>query len=635
MKTKQYLVLFGSLISLFVCIKQPITAQPVSRLRQVSRFGSNQANNAVWSPNGEWLAVASRSNIHVYDRTYKEKASWDIGEGNIFELAWNPDNSQVAVSGVGLTPDGVQIWDLSAKQLVRTLPGQLDLFTGSNNAGSNAVWDPRGQYIATITAGALPNHQNISLWRAETGELWQVISEMLIVKTVRWSPMGDYLAVIQQDAVSIWQTQPTEKIFTLDSTGAYAAAWEENGKLLAIAGNESVKIWDMEANAITRTQPTTALVDGLIWLDNDIFFTAQTSQSEWALYRWDTKVATSPVLLRQTLNFINHISINSQNGQLALVSEAGVEIISSQDETVFKTLPNYSAASLFDMAWVDQQNLLTSGYYTGLQVWQAQTGKARDNLANSQYSSLIAINASKNLVTSVLVDQPNAIAIFDIATANILHRLPQQQAEITCLMWHSDGNYLGIGYADGTINIWSLATREIEQTIRLDNAPIQALDWHPNQWRLAARGLGKSIQIWDALSGQLIKVYPTETRNSALVQWSPNGQFLASRLGLDTLLIFDMTTDQEVLRIKTNIFSAMAWQSNNLLALGYNNGQVALWDIIAGHIFIQLSIYDQPINRLIWNTSKTHMAVLSEQSIVTVFELVGDVLPTPTPILPP
>lgn len=209
----------------------------VSPLKQLSGH-SDSISRIAWSPDGRWLASASRD---------KSVRVWDVSKGIVrhilnghtgwvIDLAWSPDSSKL----VSCADDRMaKIWDASTGQVVRTLAGH----DGTIKA---VAWSPDGKLIATGS-----EDKTIWLWKADTGEKhYTVPGHTGGVFSLDWSPDGRYLASGSDDStVRLWHIGPetarTRRILHGHSQAVYSVKWSPEGEMIATCSNDkTARVWD-------------------------------------------------------------------------------------------------------------------------------------------------------------------------------------------------------------------------------------------------------------------------------------------------------------------------------------------------------------------------------------------------------
>ncbi|HET6327131.1 MAG TPA: hypothetical protein VFG04_20790 [Planctomycetaceae bacterium] len=86
--------------------------------------------------------------------------------------------------------------------------------------------------------------------------------------------------------------------------------------------------------------------------------------------------------------------------------------------------------------------------------------------------------------------------LFDVATGRLLRRLPWQSTHE--LKFDPSGKRLAAAYEDGNLAIWNVASGELLQRATGRAKEIHTLDWSPDGKVLASGGLEGSVVLWNA-----------------------------------------------------------------------------------------------------------------------------------------
>jgi eukaryotic-like serine/threonine-protein kinase len=222
-----------------VKIWSPIQPAGFDHLTYLQHSGS--VNSLAWSPDGVRIASASSDKtVQVWDAATGSRLFTYRGHtDNIRAVAWSPDGTLIASGGDDKT---VQVWDANTGKLL----GTYSVHTGIVWAAS---WSPDG---TRITSGSAD--KTVQVWDVATlGKTFSYVyrghSKANAVKTVSWSPGGQYIASggdIPESTVQIWNASTGAPLLTYSehTAGVYAIAWSHDGQYIASSSWGEVRVWN-------------------------------------------------------------------------------------------------------------------------------------------------------------------------------------------------------------------------------------------------------------------------------------------------------------------------------------------------------------------------------------------------------
>lgn len=222
-------------------------AEPPMRLWAKRVTGGGKLSAAAVSPSGDWLALGQEYEASFGVWVYPLDQKTGLGKVKLAarftlpvrHLSWHPSKPLLGMA----TDDGkISVWDRDAAR-------KRDFPTGTKDGGARCVaFDPRGELVAVAFAsGALVLYSLQDTMERYRGTAWSksiIGSERLILS---WRPDGDVLALPGAPAVRLVERGKYESTATVLENGhrfsSTAAAWSEDGTLLATASSEAVALW--------------------------------------------------------------------------------------------------------------------------------------------------------------------------------------------------------------------------------------------------------------------------------------------------------------------------------------------------------------------------------------------------------
>ncbi|MEM3564526.1 MAG: hypothetical protein QXR19_14930 [Candidatus Jordarchaeaceae archaeon] len=239
---------------------------------------SNSTFSVLWSPDGKHLACSHPLGIYLWDLGEKvteeeleqlippnqlERLEDELGGldellgplgvllrvgRNIVSVCWSPDGRYIAGGGADGT---ITIWDSEKGIRRRTLYKSSPVLS--------VCWSPDGRYIAgggadgTITIWDFESEMNIEslLDYVERGETVSYINLGDTIKSISWSPNGQYIAVAVGN-IEILDVNSEERLKTYQSDRAInCVCWSPDGHYIAGGTSDNMLIiWTFETNPL-------------------------------------------------------------------------------------------------------------------------------------------------------------------------------------------------------------------------------------------------------------------------------------------------------------------------------------------------------------------------------------------------
>jgi Tol biopolymer transport system component len=137
----------------------------------------------MWNVDNEHFSVTD-TDLRVFNIHHEEpilsmgEADFEIGLFEPYNAVWSPDGTQLAVAS---KYQRVFIWDLVANQIT-----QEDWISGRN-----ITWHPEGNMLATAIGNS-----KVVIWDLDTQDRFaEVELDVGYVTTLAWSPDGDLLLI--------------------------------------------------------------------------------------------------------------------------------------------------------------------------------------------------------------------------------------------------------------------------------------------------------------------------------------------------------------------------------------------------------------------------------------------------------
>ncbi|HEX2905254.1 MAG TPA: hypothetical protein VHO69_00230, partial [Phototrophicaceae bacterium] len=568
---------------------ETITLDNVDRLEELVTVGDGSIDGMSLSPDGQYLAVVSRSTgIHIHDLNHPDAKPRTIAAEYvpIVNAIFKPDWEWVAIS----TPQTLSLIDVKTGEKVQELQAMK---YGVHATTNDMVLNSDGRWLAA-TRGL--DGGEITVWDTKTGEMLFTNYHRYMVGSPLFGP-DDKVLVYAYYEVQM-DNSPTPSFWYSIDTQTWPPFFEEEirfGKF-SLGGYyhaEEIQGPFVESIYTVQTSPDKSLL------------VSQTRAEETRV--WD--VNSSQELFR--LPDTEHFQMFSPDNRLLIqdsathkfwllnaFTEEKQELASDGDYFRFAFSPDGKWLAAADLsATIHLINLeasqveksLTTGYlgYIGDLVFNpdGQTAYFTDNVVNLRQLDL------NNGAIQLIVQEPDATGVMAYSPAHAL---------------------IALATKSGVIEVWNIDNRTKHKTLTGHTERIRDLAFSSDGVTLASGSEDNTVRIWNVLSGESSVLAQYEDDVAALA-FSPDGSelFVIDVSGRFSATTYDVTTGQAITTDEVDGY----WSA--LIDYGVNNNRIAF----SGHkITIRENVPDAA-------NPQTNLEIeLSDMACELKFNPEGDVL---------
>ena len=494
---------------------QVINRENFSSITQIKMLGDGRVRQAVFSPDGRWIASGSTLGVRIHR-----------GD-NLAEEAFLP--SVKPISRVAFSADGTLLAVGSEDGMLR-LYAMSELYSESLQS-SQPVLEIRAGYFPnqalafapdgkTIASGSLD--RTISIWNLSTGKRVRNVSGFALgISALAYSPDSSLLAGSSLDGTTrIWRIR--------------------TGEMLASYGAPDKK--RLETNQYPLQ--LAFLPDG--WL--------LSTRADGVVSAWSWMIPeTEPVQLLEELHVVAYATYDEEKGTLAIATLDGtinISRVSSEASSIpvlelLQTIP--TELDVISTAFPsDGSRLLLSSYSASLHLLDLATGAMLATYKRPpQGQQLIAVAFSPEGSLLASAHGDGLVRVWDVRNMQNYFELSVNPGETTrSLLFSGDGKQL-ICAGDA---IYVFTTADFQKTLQDQMAEqispalisllpemiiatggsVASVDLSLNGRYLASANLfEKTVSIWDIKSGQLIGRLGGTEKPALIVSFAPDGQYLA------------------------------------------------------------------------------------------------------------
>ncbi len=199
--------------------------------------------------------------------------------------------------------------------------------------------------------------------------------------------------------------------------------------------------------------------------------------------------------------------------------------------------------------------------------------------------------------------------------------------------WYPEGNRFAIILREcdeGTPNrpgarveVWDVATSTFTQIAGCISRGFGEVKWNPQGTQLAINGFSvfdddgfvdfEEIEIWNGGTAKRILTI-TDLQDPWGLAWSPTGHMIAFTTTIQFkryMKLWDVINNELVWQVETNsaVYPPLEWHpSENLIAMGGQDGSVRIWDALSGTELIELPAHEDTVNDVSWSPDGSMLA---------------------------
>ncbi len=384
-----------------------------------------------------------------------------IGKGDLGEVHFSPDGSQLAIStSIGIwfhDPQTGKALELLQRPNIR-YPFAFAFSPDGNRIGIGVRAKKRN------TSGS--SRYSVEVWNATAGEAKEMrLGHLHRVKSIAFSPDGNYIASVGgfSNTARLWNLQTGEKISIrrVHSKGFNLVVFSLDGPTFATVGYDNAAyLWDGKTG------------------NHKITLTGHRKQVSCVAYSPDSKTVATGSSDR-TIRFWD---ATTGTHQTTLTAEVG---------------------SVRVLAYSPDGNIIVCGGGNGdVQLWDTQTLKLKSTLTwHTARIGSIAYAPNGNTIATASLD--GTVRLWDAATGKSKVTLTGYM-RINAAAYAPDGKTIVTGNRDGNVHFWDVSTAALKNTFTgAKNGSISNITYSPDGKMIAAvSSYNDQVLLRDAKTGK-------------------------------------------------------------------------------------------------------------------------------------
>jgi len=538
----------------------------------MARLGKGVIDDIAFSPEGQYLAVASGIGVWIYEVATSRALMLIPTASSVRSVSFSPDGATLAS---GAWDGTVKLWDVATGEPIATLEGHVDVVQSVSFSPDGATLASSGAWDGTVKLWDVASREIITTLEGHGGAVW----------SASFSPDGATLAWGTYDGtVKLWDVASREIITTLQghADAVFSASFSPDGDTVASASwDGTVKLWDV------ATHTTIATLQGHADAVFSVEFSpdgATLASGAWdsTVKLWDVATHTPIATLQGHTAVVRSVSFSPDGTTLASGSGNAIGLWDVATHTPIATLQGHAADAVTSVSFSpDGDTVASASRDSTVKLWDVATGEIIATLeGHADWVYSVSFSPDGDTVASASRDA--TVKLWDVATHTPIATLQGHTDAVWSVSFSPDGTTLASGSGDGTVKLWDVATHTPIATLQGHADGIRLVSFSPDGTTLASGSFDGTVRLWDVATHTPIAILQGHADQVQSVSFSPDGTILASASWDGTVKLWDVATHTPIATLQGHadgVQSVSFSLDGTTLASGAYDGTILLWDV--------------------------------------------------------
>jgi WD40 repeat protein len=460
---------------------------------------SNGITDVAFSPDGELMATSGAyedGQIYLWELSTHASTVWDSRAEFVDSIDFSPDGLRLAASTGGL----LQIWNVVTGTELLTV-----------NAGAYAAtYSPDGRLIATAYDGGM-----ISLVNTQTyEEVAQLSGHTITARALAFSPDGTLLASAAEDGIRLWSVseyveniplpeplptaEATSTVIDIHATmldierNPLGVDFNPNGTRIVFGASDgAVRLWTPSIGELLTLNAGDEMVSNAVFSANGVLMASAGTN---AVRIWDLRTNRQVFVVENEDVRMLAFSVNNQTFAFSDANNM-VYVWSLLTNAPLYTFAD-ATAEIGGLTFSPNgtQLAVSGGYQDGqIRVYNMSSGVIASTIDTGS-SAAYGVTYSSDGALLAYGDGSNMVVVLDTATNEPITTLTNPAY---AWMFSPNNTQIAAGGEDGNIYIYDARTGELVNTLTGHTAVIESLSYSPDGTRLVSTSEDGTVRIWD------------------------------------------------------------------------------------------------------------------------------------------